>query len=194
MHDEVEAKRIRTLLFYEFPKLYERRSETASNILGNIRSLIDEGFTGIAEQAGGSMSSRCVIIAAMPLKFQRLHLDEWKENGLARRVLICKFRLRDPGAIREAIIAGKRLRLGGNSFVWPGAIGQIPLACNEDEGRILSSYLRDQPGDTTPLILLKKMLSVLRWRAKRLHLKDNSMEILKKFSLSLSAHGDELVL
>lgn len=191
MHDDIESKRIRALVFYEFPKLYERKSETASNILGHIRSLVDEGFTGIASEAGG-MRSRAVVLAAMPLRFWRVHEAEWRDNGFARRMLLCRYRLADPRVIDESIITGNTIPLSHNHAIAP--LRTVKMSVTEAESRVLARYLRDQPGSATPLITLKKIVSVLRWKAKQCHRADDSMEIIKDFAKSLSAHGDELYL
>lgn len=191
MHDDIESKRIRTLMFYELPKLYERRSETAANILGHIRSLIDEGFTGISSESGG-MRSRCVVLAAMPLAFQRRHIDEWRDNGLARRVLLAKFRLNDPSLIDRAIIKGEKIKFGTGHFIAP--LDEIKMSVTMAESYELAKLLRDQAGTGTPLVMLKKIVSVLRWKYRQMHRPDVSMQIVHDFGRSLSTHGDELYL
>lgn len=188
-HAKIESKEIRTLLFYELPKIYERRSETSSNIMGHIRSLADEGFTGISASQSG-IRSRCTIIAAMPLKFQRLHEAEWDDNGLGRRMIFCRFVLNKPEQIERAIVTGQKIKTAAS---FPVPFDSIKMSVTEDESRELLMILkRGEQSTGTPLVLLKKIVSVLRWKAKEMHRKDNAMELIREFARSMGRSGAEV--
>ena len=189
IHAKVEAREIRTLLFYELPKIYERRAETASNIMGHLRSLVDEGFTGLSNSQTG-IKSRCAIIAAMPLKFQRLHEAEWDDNGLGRRMIFSRFVLSRPEVIERAIITGQRIK---TSASFPVPFDPIKMLVTEDESsEILTILKRGEQSSSTPFIMLKKIVSVLRWKCKEMHRKDNAMELVREFSRSMGRSGAEV--
>ena len=189
LHSRIESKEIKTLLFYELPKLYERRAETASNVLGHIRSLCDEGFTGISSSQSG-IRSRCTIIAAMPLKFERAHIGEWDDNGMGRRVIFSRFRLEHPEVIEKAIVTGQRIKIN-NSF--PVPFDPIRMTTTQAESQELLLLLkRSEQSTGTPLVLLKKIVSVLRWKSKQMHSKDNAMELVREFAASMSRQAAEV--
>lgn len=189
LHAKIEAKEIRTLLFFELPKIYERRMETASNIMGHIRSLADEGFTGVSASQSG-IRSRCTVIAAMPLKFQRVHEAEWDDNGLSRRMIFARFILQRPEIIEKAIITGTKIK---TSASFPVPLDPIRMSVTEEESKELLLILkRGEQSTSTPLILLKKIVSVLRWKCKVMHQRDNAMELVREFSRSMGRSGAEV--
>ena len=184
---KLESRDIRTIIFYELPKLYERRSETANMLMGHLRALIDEGFTGLANEQAG-MRVRAVLIAAMPLKFLRDHQDKWAESGLLRRVMTVKFRLENPEALTDAILVGRKIRLHPRRQ-WIFPVQKIPMSITEEESRHLLTLLKDQDDVKTPLIMLKKIGSVLRAKNRALNVPDNTMQMMTEFGLSLRNIG-----
>ena len=46
--DYIASKKVHTLLLYDFQKIYERKSDTAANIVGSLRALVEEGFSSAA--------------------------------------------------------------------------------------------------------------------------------------------------
>jgi len=191
LHSKIESREIKTLAFYELPKIYERNPVTSTNIMGHIRSLVDEGFTGISANQSG-IRSRCTVIAAMPLKFQRAHEAEWDENGMSRRVIFCRFILDRPEQIERAVVDGKRIS-ARTSF--PTPFECIPLNVTKEESTELLSILkRGDQATGTPLILLKKIVTVLRWKAREMHRKDNSMDLVREFSESMYRGGAEVAI
>lgn len=189
IHAKIEAKEIRTLLFYELPKLYERKQDTASNIMGHIRSLVDEGFTGISSSQSG-IKARCTVIAAMPLKFQRQHEAEWDDNGLARRMIFSRFILNKPEIIERAIVNGEKIKTAAS---FPVPFESVKMSVTKEESTdLLMSLKRGEQSSGTPLVLLKKIVSVLRWKAQVMHRKDDSMSLVREFIRSTSRSGAEI--
>jgi len=68
----------------------------------------------------------------------------------------------------------------------------IPFNVDEKSSRYLMKLVRDQPGDTSPYILLKKVWSVLRWKYPKEEKKPR--EIMEDFSESLARNGTELTI
>ena len=189
IHARIESKEIKTLVFLELPKIYERKYETATNIMGHIRSLVDEGFSGISASQSG-IKSRCTVLAAMPLKFQRQHEAEWDDNGMGRRVIFSRFVLARPEIIERAIVTGERIK---TSASFPVPFDPIKMSVTEAESQELLLILkRSEQSTGTPLVLLKKIVSVLRWRAKEMHRKDDSMELVREFACSMGRSGAEV--
>lgn len=180
---EISQGLIQTIALYELQKIYERRPDTASNIIGNVRALMDEGFAGRGKDA--SFLARAMILAATTPDSYDAHLKEWKSTGFSRRVLVCKYRLRHRDVVRDAIIEDEPLKLGRHvNFIAP--MGQIPLKISYSESLRLARMLHAQAEDTA-LILAKKIVSVLKWKAAAQHLKDNSMELFEDFSEGLNS-------
>jgi hypothetical protein len=192
--DMIASKKCNTLLFYDMQKLYERRADTASNIEGNIRSLMDEGFTSASHEKVSKnviqMKARALVMAALTTQFYRAKLGGWESSGFARRVLFCVYTLKDPSLIERAILSETPIMLG-KTISTP-----INLEIDQDsqpgDDEFLLRIMRRQRQDV-PLNLMKKTLWVLRWRYKKqLKQKDRSLEILKEFSQCLGEEGAEI--
>jgi hypothetical protein len=126
----------------------------------------------------------------MPLKFQRLHAEEWDDNGLGRRMIFCRFILSRPELIERAIVTGQRIKLTAS---FPVPFDVIRMSVTDDESMELLTILkRGEQSTGTPLVMLKKIVSVLRWKAKAMHAKDNSMELMREFSRSMGRSGAEV--
>lgn len=198
--DQICSNKIQTMLFYDFQKLFERRQDTASNIIGNLRALTDEGFsmtTADRQNSGGrdpiQRKARALVLGAMTPSCYREHLGDWTKNGFARRFLFCVYQLKYPEIIVSSILKDQPLKftLRGLKIA---ANEEIPLAVNSSDEIFLKSCLKYQVGDEVPLILLKKVLSVLRWRSKLLGMRDDSMELMLDFRECLGKEGADLIL
>src|ERR1700674_2410733 len=64
--DLIAAKKIHTLMFYDFQKIYERKADTAAATIGTLRALMCEGFTSAAfeQQNIVQLKARAMVIAA----------------------------------------------------------------------------------------------------------------------------------
>lgn len=199
--DSIAANKIHTLAFYDFQKIFERKADTASNILGNIRALMDEGFTTAAFEKAGAhgviqQRARALIMAAITPKFYRDHLSEWCDQGMGRRAIFCVYKLRNPEVITEAIMRELPIDLATVATSVPSNL-QLDARPMDDPQveKLLMRMLRHQPGDEVPLILLKKIYAVLQWKYKvRLKQKDKAGYILSEFSEALGPEGAELVI
>lgn len=191
--DLAATGKVRTVVFTDFQKLYERRSEVSANLEGNLRALVDEGFRCAAfedERAQGPVA-RCMVIAAMTQEFYRSRFEGWEQSGFARRFLWINYILKHPEKLRAAIERWEMLEWkGGLAFSVP--VAEIKYTTKESEAREISKILKHQPGQEIPQILLQKIVSVLRWRSKRTHQADRVMAVVRDLAPALSMHGAEL--
>lgn len=193
IRDQIGSRDISTLVFLDMQKLYERRQDTAHNIVGNIRALIDEGYVGSTQDTNQELRAHATVIGACTPSFKRTVWQAWVDNGMARRLIVSLFYLKNPREITHAIAKGKRLSVSQNtSFLLP--FEKIPNRCTEEESAELLYMLRHQEGRDTPLIMLQKIVSVLRWKYKQAHQLDRSMLVMRDFQDSLGKHGAELEL
>lgn len=193
--DLIASKKATTILLYDMQKLYERRADTASNIEGNIRSLMDEGFTSAAhEQSSKNIiqaKARALVMAACTPAFYRSKMGQWESSGFARRILFCVYTLRNPALIQEAILSEIPIALGNGGIRMPVNLEIEPSIKAGDDDFILRIMKKQR--EDVPINLIKKTLWVLRWYyTKHLKQKDRSMEILKEFSQCLGDGGAEI--
>lgn len=195
--DMIAARKINTLLFYDLQKVYERKSETASNIIGSLRALMDEGFTSAAYENQNIIQQRAralVLAAGTPAMYRR-YAGDWDENGFSRRLIFSVYSLSNPEVIVKAIMKDEPLELCGISSVNIPFNLCIKMEEREGDETALRSLLsRGQRGEEIPLILLRKILAVLRWKAKQLHHKDFALDIVKEFGRSMKDEGVQIEL
>lgn len=193
--DLIASKKARTILLYDMQKLYERRADTASNIEGHIRSLMDEGFTSAAHESSSKnliqSKARALVMAACTPTFYRSKLGAWETSGFARRMLFCVYTLKDPALIQQAILTEVPLLFGNSGIRMPVNL-EIPSDMRDGDDNFILRIVQKQREDV-PVNLIKKTLWVLRWYyTKHLKQKDKSMEILKEFSQCLGGGGAEI--
>jgi hypothetical protein len=185
MRDEIAAGRYRTLGFPAFEKIYERQQATASNVEGIIKAMVDEGFSEASFQGHrmlGKFEARCCIIAAIIPSLYRDKFQKWHENGFSRRFLWCFYQLSDPNVLVSAIHEWKRIQFNEDETpVLP--LSNLPFTVTPEESRQILVLLKNQHGKELPFIMMKKILSVLKWRFKK-H-PSRPMEIIRDFSESL---------
>jgi predicted kinase len=198
LRDEVAAGKVRTLVFPEMAKLYDRKSDTAQNIEGVLRALASEGFLSASFEDSriSRFTARATIIGAMTPAFNRRRFEEWNESGFCRRFLWSFVRLHDPYVLRDAVIEGERLSFGVPSLPPVPAHGLIPDLTTAEERRRLTMLLKYQPGgdNTLQLVLLTKMLAVLRWWYRELGDPRSAYQTIEHFAQSLWRDGAELVI
>jgi hypothetical protein len=185
--EELISGRFTTLVFPEFEKLYQRRSDTASNIEGSIKQLVEDGFTRASFESQGmiSMNARSLVVGAITYSFYSQHYQAWKNSGFARRFLWASIRLSKPHRIMQAVHDWKLLEIDG---IPRRPVGQaaIPFNVKESESRKLWDMLRTQ-SEATPFVLLKKIFAVLKWKYEKQP--GRAMEIMEEFSLCLTGNG-----
>ena len=193
--DLIASKKANTILLYDMQKLYERRADTASNIEGNIRSVMDEGFTSAAHEKSSKniiqAKARALVMGACTPTFYRSKLGQWESSGFARRLLFCVYTLKDPELIQKAILSETPIALGNSNIRIPVNL-EIPMDIQDGDDDFIRRVMKKQTEDV-PVNLMKKTLWVLRWYYKKhLKQKDKSMEILKEFSQCLGDGGAEI--
>lgn len=197
--DYIASKKLHTLLFYDFQKIYERNAATAANIVGSVRALVEEGFSSAAWEEHTNLiqtKARALVMAACTPAFIRSHVVEWDESGFSRRFLFCHYSLANPEVIVHAIMKDDPIPLMLNGSVNVPFNLTIPLVEHAgDENTLRRMLRRGQRGEEVPLILLRKILAVLRWRCQRMKKKGNdAMSLLEEFSQSMRDEGAEIIL
>lgn len=192
LRDDIAAHRYHTIAFPELEKLYQRHPHVADNIEGHLKAMVDEGFQRAAyeDHRMSGLKARCLVIGAMTPSLYRKRFTRWSETGFARRFLWCLFSIENPDILLEAIHKWHRMQLTGDPISGSPAGGYIPYTVSESESRELLKMLKYQPGQATPLILMKKILSVLRWRWSKEP--DRAMKLLRDFAPSLGQHGAKM--
>lgn len=195
--DMIACKKINTLLFYDLQKVYERKADTTANIIGSLRALMDEGFTSAAFENQNIIQqrARALILAATTPAMYRRCAGDWDESGFSRRLIFSVYSLSNPELIVKSIMRDEPLELSGISSVNVPFNLSIKLEEKEGDEVVLRGLLgRGQRGEEIPLILLRKILAVLRWKAKHLHQKDYAIDILKEFGKSMKDEGVQIEL
>lgn len=196
IRDGLASNRYTTLALPEMQKLYDRDSDTAANIEGNLRALMEEGFSYVP---GGSPDMRVIkakafILAGCTTNLYENRYDRWAKSGFLRRMLICIYRLKNPWMLSEAIKKWERIEIDGE-FAWTlPNWASIPHTVTKGEAIEVERWCRWQEGMVDPASLIHKILSVLRWRNKKLKRRDDSFSIVKDFAESLSKTGAEVEL
>lgn len=199
IRDDIVAGKVHTLALMDLQKIYERHDTVAANVEGNLRALVDEGFSRAAfeDQRMLKMTARCLVLSAMTPDFYSRSFTHWDNSGFTRRFLWCQYRLKNPAAILEAIHHWKRLEFqNGLRFSAPFN-RSIPYSLTGAESRHIASFLKYQHGAELPFILLKKIACVLRWRHKQLkgrRAANIGMEVLEDFATCLGREGAEVEL
>jgi hypothetical protein len=189
--DAIVSGKVHTLLLYDMQKLYERRADTASNIIGNLRALAGEGFaTASFERVSRNViqqKARALVLGACTHAFYRQHLAEWEETGFARRFLFSVFRLKNPDIVLERVLKDNPIELIYSRVNIPANL-VIEAKITEEDERLVTSALGKQQ-EAIPALLLRRILAVLRWRFQRMKKADRSAKIIEDFAQSLSKEG-----
>src|ERR1017187_6088762 len=167
---ELESERYHTLAFPALEKIYERASATSANAEGTIKALVAEGMSEASfedHRILGVTKARCMVIAGMVPSIVKNKISVWIENGFARRFIWASFQLADPRIIIEAIHKWERHEFDNM------AMAKLPLKkldltryVDERESRLLEYLIRAQYGQEIPLILMKKIYCVLKYKFK----------------------------
>lgn len=199
LRDRVAGGSIKTLVFPEYQKIYERKGDTSANLEGSIRALVQEGFTAAAfENAGiNRLRARAMVIGAITPSTQNSHSQHWEDTGFSRRFLWLLYRLNDPGMLERAIIEWNRIKIKTARLPQlPSASEKIPNLTTAVERRHLQGMVKYQPGgsSTQQLQLLAKTLSVIKWWYRETGNPRNAMEIFEALRPLLGREGGLLEL
>lgn len=193
LRDDLISGRYRTIAFTAFDKLYQRHSSTSSNIEGHISALVEEGFqrASFEDQRMTSFKARCLVVGGLPYGIYSRKFNEWAESGFARRFLWCFIRLSDPEKIQDAIHDWKLIDMACAARIEPKT-RNIPYNVTEAESRMLQKLVKEQPGEATPFILIKKIYCALKWKYSRkpAYIK----HLLKEFAPCLTKNGGTIEL
>lgn len=193
--EQICGNKITTLLLYDVQKIFERRIDTAYHIMGNLRAMMDEGFTSVSQENMSDQlitrRARALVIGACTPTFVQTHFNRWVEDGFQRRVLFSHYVLKNPERIKQAIMDDRPIQLPG--IGWMPANLVIEYKPAKIDESFLLGLLRKQREDV-PLILLRKILAVLRWKYDKLRKKNKAYEILEDFRESLIDEGAEVTI
>jgi hypothetical protein len=179
LRDSLVSGRYKTIAFPEYEKLYQRKADTAANVEGTIKQLIEEGFSraSFEEQDAITSISRVLVIGAMTYSFYNSRISKWRESGFKRRILWVGVKLLNPDKIMEAIRKWELIELDGIPRRYPTK--GIPFDVTEAESRQIEKLLEGQ-WEATPYVLLKKIFAVLKWKYKATE-PNKPMKIMKDF-------------
>lgn len=197
LRERISSERVRTLVFPEYAKLYERKADTSANLEGSLRALASEGYRSAAfePQDIARVTAKAMVIGAMTLGFRDTHIQRWQESGFARRFLWPLFVLRRPEILDEAVAQWQRVDFQIARVPHAPPFGEtIPMDTTEAERRQLRQLVRYQPGDSSVQqhALLVKILAVLRWWYQRSGNGRDAMEVVQAFGVSLGRDGARL--
>jgi len=166
LRESLVSGRYRTIAFPEYEKLYQRKADTASNIEGTIKQLIEEGFTraSFEEQDAITYTARTLVVGAMTYSFYNKMVGPWRESGFKRRILWLGIKLSNPDKIMEAIRRWELIEIDDVPRKFPTQ--DIPFNVTEDESRKIEKMLEGQ-WEATPYVLLKKIYAVLKWKYRK---------------------------
>jgi hypothetical protein len=193
LRDDFQHGRYSTLAFTAYEKIYARHASTASNIEAHLMALVEEGFSRMSfeDPRTPMVKARALVVGGMPPAVFARHFREWMESGFNRRFLWVVFSVANPWRIKDAIREWRLIDI--ETYVPKIPINhEIPYSVTEQESRQLEIWLKDQRGDATPYVLLKKILCVLKWRHRKNPARP--MQIIRDLSPCLSKNGGEMIL
>lgn len=193
IQQDIASARIHTVAVQDYQKLYERHPMVASNIEGNIRSLIDEGFTCAAHQEArlNRPTARAVFMGAVTPDLLEKKGTAWLDGGFARRFLWFRYSLSDPDTILQSIADWNPVRLEHPTIPTPK--GPIPFTLTQTEKVACLSMIQDQYGKEIPYILIMKVLCVIKWHFdKQGKSAKQALELLSRFSAGLKKEACEV--
>jgi len=185
-----------TLALPAYEKIYERNPQTAKNLEGHIKALVDEGFNLPSfqdQQMLGQSEARCLVVGGMVQTCYARHFSEWEENGFNRRFIWSSFQLKDPHMLTDAIHNWERITIEHRIPPMPQN-RRIKMSVSVEESNLLQRMMSQQGCNATPYALLKKILAVLKWRFNRPEDRKKPMEIMTDFSQSLGTRMAKLTL
>lgn len=189
LKDALVGGRYTSIGFGEFEKLYERNPQTAANVEGTLRAMVEEGFDKMSFQSQQmqSMKAQIFVVGGMTPSAYAKRFQAWIDSGFARRFLWVNYRLENPDIIVEAIRNWKKHEFGRPSFRVP-ANRQIPYKISRDVDSAIEKMLDHQPSKETPFVVMKKIYCALSWRYNA----RKARQIMEDFAPGLSRTGANL--
>jgi hypothetical protein len=169
--DAINNGKVHCFAFLDMQKLYERNQDTAENVVGNLRALVAEGFTSAAfeEQESNPMirRARALVLGAATPSFFSKKIAKWRNDGMSRRFLFCHYSLADPSVLLKAAFDDTPIELADAFISMPTTTVLQVDKLEPIEVTFLERVLAWQL-DTIPIHLIKKMLTVLKWKYERI--------------------------
>lgn len=189
MKDEFTNGRYSTIGFLDHQKLYERGLNTAVNLEGTIRMLIEEGFTHTShnDPSSPSTKARALVVSAMVETFFQSKCEHWRNTGFLRRWLTVMLHMPtlSRNKITQAVEDWKKIEFDGIRRISPTCA--IPLNLSTEENKWLLRVVKDQASQSTPYVLIKKIYAVLKWKYKKQP--KHARNVMEDFAPALSKNG-----
>lgn len=193
MKDRISGGAIRTLVFSEWQKIYDRHPSVSSGIEGTIRAFAAEGFTAASfEDASISrVKAEATIIGAMTNATREKRSSGWEESGFSRRFLWSLMKLKDPHALERAVVKGELIEIAQGESPRPPVSGSIPNWTTIEERRQIAHWCKYQPSPhNSQVALLVKAWAVMKWWARTQRRSEtNAFKSLARFAKSLGREG-----
>jgi hypothetical protein len=166
VRDYLIAGTYHTIGFPDFEKIYQRRADTASNVEGVIKQLMEEGFSKFSHESPGGLTEniRVFIVSSMTYSFYLHKISAWNKNGFARRILWCGIKT-DRDELWQAVRNDRLIELNG-IVRKEMPLNPIPMNLEPKEIHMLEELICKQK-ETTPFVLLKKIYAVLKWKYEK---------------------------
>jgi hypothetical protein len=178
-----------TLGFFELEKLYARNADTASNVEGVIKAMVEEGFSHAAfeDKRVWVPTARCLVIAATLQSLYSKRFASWEESGFLRRFVQIKYSLHDRSKLHRAQKNNQLFQFPKVNY--PGPRTSLPMSVTSAEHEFLLE-LGPQMASGTRMLLMRRVLTILKWK----HGSKKALAILNDMSDALSEDGGELIL
>ena len=170
LRDDIASEKLNTMVFTAFEKLYQRRSETAENIEGHLSAFAEEGFNkaSFQDQRAFHINAKCLIVGGTTPNIADAKWKAWIANGFSRRFLWLFYKLDNPLIIQKAISKWQPIDLSLDDAVINFPQNFLPIDVSDSEDKIIQEILKEQAGKNgTGYILMKKILTALKWRMRK---------------------------
>jgi hypothetical protein len=195
IRNQIASGTYHTLGFYELEKLYARQGPVSSNLEGVIKAMVEEGFAHFAfeDQRIWVPNARCFVIGSVLQNLYEQKSGAWNDNGFSRRFIWIKYLLSQK--MQEA---KRKAREENRLIPMPEAITfapstMMPMDVSKEENSHLEQIIDAEAGDT-PINLLRKTLTVLKWyhrkangKARKQH---TPMEIINDLRGAIRPRGN----
>lgn len=181
---------IRTLVFPELQKLYERDPRTALNVEGSIRQLVEEGYhsASFEDASVTRFTARAMVMGAMTTAFRDLNWERWEQSGFSRRFIWIVIRLERPEILLDSVELWERAKIDGDylSMPAPSRGERIPnLLTSKDRAQLRPLVSNQPPPMNLQFELLCRIACVLRYYYRRAGVKRDGLEAAIEFASCL---------
>jgi len=167
IRNQIASGTYHTLGFYELEKLYARQASVSANLEGVMKAMVEEGFSHFAfeDQRIWVPNARCFVIASVLQNLYEQKSGNWNDNGFARRFIWIKYLLsvKAKEKMRQARSENALVPMPPMFARSPAALLQMDVT--REEGIRLEQIIDMESGET-PVNLLRKTLTILKWYRK----------------------------